>query len=98
MRKLTKLYVGNLPWTVDDQQLGELFSQAGEVVSARVIIDRARNRSKGFGFVEFNDADTAQKAIEMFHEYEMDGRKLVVNEARPMEDRPQGNRGGFHRN
>ena len=99
MRKLTKLYVGNLPWTVDDQQLGELFSQAGEVVSARVIIDRARNRSKGFGFVEFNDADTAQKAIEMFNEYEMDGRKLVVNEARPMEPR-QDNRsgGGFHRN
>lgn len=96
---MTKLYVGNLPWSVDDQQLGELFSQAGEVTSARVIIDRARNRSKGFGFVEFaNDAD-AQKAIEMFHEYDMDGRNLVVNEARPMEPR-QDNRGGggFHRN
>lgn len=96
---MTKLYVGNLPWTVDDQSLGDLFSQAGPVVSARVIIDRARNRSKGFGFVEFADAEVAQKAIEMFHEYEWEGRKLVVNEARPMEPRSNDNRGGgFHRN
>jgi RNA recognition motif-containing protein len=83
-----KLYVGNLPYRTDDQALADLFSQAGAVASAAVISDRETGRSKGFGFVEYdNDADAA-KAIEMFDGYELDGRNLRVNEARPREERP----------
>ena len=88
-----KLYVGSLPYSVTDDQLREHFSQAGTVESAQVIIDRMSGRSKGFGFVEMASDDDAQKAIEMFNGKEMDGRSIVVNEARPMTDRPR--RGGF---
>ncbi len=91
-----KLYVGNLPWSISDDQLQQLFSQAGQVVSAQVIIDRFSGRSKGFGFVEMADAAAAQAAIAQFNEYEMEGRKLVVNEARPKAPRSDfgGDRGG----
>ena len=94
-----KLYVGNLPWSVSDDQLQQLFSQAGQVVSAQVIIDRFSGRSKGFGFVEMVDATAAQAAIAQFNEYEMEGRKLVVNEARPKAPRSDfgGDRGGDRR-
>lgn len=78
-----KVYVGNLPWSVTDAQLSELFTQAGQVVSARVIIDKFRNRSKGFGFVEFSSDEDMNKAIEMFDGYEMEGRPLKVNQAQP---------------
>ena len=88
-----KLYVGSLPYSVTDDKLREHFSQAGTVESAQVIIDRMSGRSKGFGFVEMASDDDAQKAIEMFNGKEMDGRSIVVNEARPMTDRPR--RGGF---
>ncbi len=88
-----KLYVGNLPYTLKDADLNQLFTQAGAVESAVVINDKATGRSKGFGFVEMSADDEAQKAIEMFNEQELEGRKLTVNEARPMQ--PREDRGGF---
>lgn len=88
-----KLYVGNLPYSVKDGDLSQLFAQAGMVASAVIINDRATNRSKGFGFVEMSNDDDAQKAIDMFNGQEMEGRKLTVNEARPMQ--PREDRGGF---
>ena len=91
-----KLYVGNLPWSATDEVLKETFSAAGKVDTATVIMDKMSGRSKGFGFVEMSSEDEAQKAIEMFNGKELDGRKLTVNEARPMEPRaPRGeSRGG----
>lgn len=96
-----KLYVGGLPYSTTNEELKDVFSKAGEVSSATVIIDKMSGRSRGFGFVEMtNDAD-ADKAIEMFNDKELGGRKILVNEARPMEDRPKreggfgGGRGGF---
>jgi len=96
-----KLYVGGLPYSTTNEELKDVFSKAGEVSSANVIIDKMSGRSRGFGFVEMtNDAD-ADKAIEMFNDKELGGRKILVNEARPMEDRPKreggfgGGRGGF---
>jgi RNA recognition motif-containing protein len=89
-----KLYVGNLPFTVDDGELQNMFSQAGTVKSAQVIRDRASGRSKGFGFVEMSSPDEAQGAIGMFHGREYNGRPLTVNLARPREERPGGFRGG----
>ena len=82
-----KLYVGNLSYDVKNNDLQQLFAAFGNVVSADVIIDRDSGRSKGFGFVEMEDAD-AEKAIAMFHGAELDGRNLTVNEARPLSDRP----------
>jgi cold-inducible RNA-binding protein len=92
-----KLYVGNLPWTISDDQLQQLFSQAGQVLSAQVIIDRFSGRSKGFGFVEMATADEAKAAIQQFNEFEIEGRKLIVNEARPKAPRSDfgGDRGGY---
>ncbi len=79
-----RLYVGNLSYKADDNALKAYFAAAGSVTSAKVITDRDSGRSKGFGFVEMADEDSANKAIEMFNGQEMDGRKLVVNIARPM--------------
>ena len=81
----TKLFVGSLPWAIDDAQLEELFTEFGQVVSAKVIIDRDTNRSKGFGFVEFDDDAAAKAAIDKLNNSEMNGRNIVVNEARPKE-------------
>lgn len=84
-----KLYVGGLPYKTTNDELKAHFSAAGEVSSATIIMDKMTNRSKGFGFVEFeNDAD-ALKAISMFNGQDFGGRTLTVNEARPMEARPQ---------
>jgi len=77
-----KLYVGNLSYSVGDQQLNDLFSKVGPVVSATVLKDRYSGRSRGFGFVEMEEKD-AQKAIKELDGKEFEGRKLVVNEARP---------------
>lgn len=77
------IYVGNLPYKTGDQELRELFSQHGEVSSARVISDRDTGRSKGFGFVEMPDDSAASAAIEAIHEQEFMGRNLRVNEAQP---------------
>ncbi len=84
MNKLNnKLYVGNLDYAVTGEKLGEVFSQAGKVVSATVISDKYSGRSKGFGFVEMSDEKEAQKAIEMFNGKDFEGRNIIVNEARP---------------
>jgi len=79
----TKLFIGNLNWAVTDDQLRDLFSQAGTVTDAVVIKDRMNNRSKGFGFVQMSTEEEANKAVEMFNGQELDGRELVVNIARP---------------
>lgn len=89
-----RLFIGNLPYTIDSDRLKDLFAQAGTVVSAQVMIDRMTNRSRGFGFVEMSSNEETQKAIEMFNEYDIEGRKIIVNIARPREDRPQGGSGG----
>ena len=83
----TKLFVGSLPWAVDDAQLEEMFSEFGQVTSAKVIIDRETNRSKGFGFVEFDDDNAAKAAIDKLNNSDVQGRTIVVNEARPQEPR-----------
>jgi len=84
---IKKLFVGSLPWEVDDQKLGDLFSQFGSVVSAVVLKDRMTGRSRGFGFVEMANDNEATEAIEKLNGSDLDGRKIVVNEARPREDR-----------
>ncbi len=91
----SKLYVGNLSYGVTEDQLRELFSQAGQIKDVVVITDRETGRSKGFGFVEMASDAEAQKAIQMFNNQELDGRRLMVNIARPREERPGG--GGFGR-
>lgn len=95
----TKLYIGNLSYDTNEDALKELFAQAGAVASASVILDKMTGRSRGFGFVEMADDAGAAKAVETLNGYELDGRALVVNEARPMSDRPRtgggGGRGGF---
>ena len=82
-----KLYVGNLPYSVNDQKLSDLFASVGEVVSAKVITDHDSGRSKGFGFVEMANDGDAQKAISKLDGYDIDGRNLRVNEARPKEEK-----------
>ena len=89
-----KLYVGNLPYGVRDEDLGQSFAQYGEVTSAKVMMERDTGRSKGFGFVEMGSDAEAQAAIEGMNGQSLGGRSLVVNEARPMEPRPARS-GGF---
>lgn len=86
---LKKLFVGNLPWSVDSNKLRELFAKYQSVTSATVLTDRATGRSRGFGFVEMTDAAEADQAIQEMNGFDIDGRQIVVNEARPREDRPQ---------
>jgi RNA recognition motif-containing protein len=90
-----KLYVGNMSYSTTEDGLRETFAAAGTVESVQLITDRMSGRSKGFGFVEMATDEEAQAAIAMFNEKEVDGRKLVVNEARPMGDRPPRREGGF---
>lgn len=85
----TNLFVGNLPYAMDSAKLEELFAAAGAVASAKVISDKYSGRSRGFGFVEMASEEEAKKAIEMFNGKDVEGRPLVVNEARPREDRPR---------
>jgi RNA recognition motif-containing protein len=82
------IYVGNLSWSVNDNQLRDLFAAFGDVSSASVIMDKFSGRSKGFGFVEMSNTDEADAAIKALNEKEVEGRNLRVNEARPREDRP----------
>lgn len=93
-----RLYVGNLPYSATEEQLTDLFSQAGQVDNVRVMRDMATGRARGFAFIEMGSDGDAQKAVSQLNEYTMDGRPLVVNEARP---KPEGgysggggNRGG----
>ncbi len=89
-----KLYVGNLPYSVRDNDLEQAFSQFGQVVSARVMMERDTGRSKGFGFVEMASQEEATSAIEGMNGQALGGRNVVVNEARPMEPRPPRSGGG----
>lgn len=90
-----KIYVGNLPFGIDDEALAKLFAEHGEVDSAKVITDRETGRSRGFGFVEIVDNDSARKAMEALNGFELDGRALTVNEAKPRKE--GGGRGGGRR-
>ena len=91
-----KLYVGGLNYDTTEDGLKEAFSQAGSVESAIIIKDKMSGRSKGFGFVEMSTDEEAKKAIELWHDKEFEGRRLNVNEAKPMEERPS-NRFGSKR-
>jgi len=89
------IYVGNLSWGLNQDDLEQLFAEFGPVKSANLIEDRDTGRSKGFGFVEMENADDGEKAIESLNGKELDGRNLTVNVARPREERPRrDNRGG----
>lgn len=90
----TKLYVGNLSFRTTQEDLRELFAQAGTVESASVIEDRETGRSRGFGFVEMATQEEAQAAVEMFNGKDFNGRNLTVNEARPRTERGGGGGGG----
>lgn len=83
----TKLFVGNLPFSTNEDGLKELFSSVGTVVSVSIITNRTTGRSRGFGFVEMSNDDEAKAAIEKFDGYDLEGRKIVVNEARPLRKR-----------
>jgi len=89
---MKKLFIGNIPYTATEDQMGDLFSEVGTVASVAIIKDRDSGRSKGFGFVEYEEDSEADKAIEKFNGHEMDGRSLIVNEARP--PRPRNDRFG----
>jgi RNA recognition motif-containing protein len=86
-----RLYVGNLPYSASEEELTELFSRAGKVDSVRVMRDMATGRARGFAFVEMGSDADAERAISEFHEHQLEGRALVVNEARP---KPEGGFGG----
>lgn len=92
-----KLYVGGLAYSVTEQELEAAFAAFGKVISAAVIKDRDSGQSKGFGFVEMENDEEAQKAINEMNGKELSGRSLTVNEARPQEDRRSGGNGGFRR-
>src|SRR3954465_10587973 len=85
-----KLYVGNLPYQVRDSDLEQAFGQFGQVTSAKVMMERETGRSKGFGFVEMGSDSEAQAALTGMNGQSLGGRSIVVNEARPMEERPRG--------
>jgi RNA recognition motif-containing protein len=87
----TKLYVGNLPFSVNNDALKDMFAAHGNVVSARIIMDKVSGRSKGFGFVEFDSDDSANTAMNALNSSEIEGRKIIVNEAKPPSE------GGGHR-
>lgn len=101
---MTKLFVGGLPYSVDNNKLQEMFAAFGQVISAAVIMDKFTGQSKGFGFVEMANDDDAQKAIKALDGSDYEGRSLGVSVAKPREDRPRdgggynsGSRGGFDR-
>jgi RNA recognition motif-containing protein len=91
-----RLYVGNLPYSTTDQDLSDLFARVGAVESVRVMRDMATGRARGFAFVQMSTDDEALKAITEFHQFELQGRPLVVNEARPKPEFSGGaGRGGY---
>lgn len=90
-----RLYVGNLPYTTGEAELQELFGKAGNVESVRVMRDAATGRARGFAFVEMTTDEEAQKAAAEFNQYQMGGRSLTVNEARPKPEFSGGGGGGF---
>lgn len=99
-----KLFIGSLSWNVDDSSLEEAFAPYGKLVSATVVKDRDSGRSKGFGFVEFENDEEGKKAVAEMNGKELDGRAIAVSEARPREERPRrdyngggGDRGSFRK-
>jgi RNA recognition motif-containing protein len=92
---MMKIYVGNLPFSTTENELRSLFEQHGTVSSAAIVLDRETGRPRGFGFVEMDDNGAAQNAINALNGFQMAGRALVVNEARPREARAGGGGGGF---
>jgi RNA recognition motif-containing protein len=93
-----KLYIGGLAYSIKDEELKTLFEEYGKVVSAKVITDRDSGQSKGFGFVEMDDIKEGQNAIKELNGKEVSGRSIVVNQARPQEDRrPSGGGGSFRK-
>src|SRR5882672_2628346 len=90
----TKLFVGNLTYNTTENELQDHFAQAGTVISVNIMQDRATGRSRGFAFIEMGSQAEANKAIELFHQKDFQGRPLTVNEARPREERPPGGGGG----
>ncbi len=100
----SRLFVGNLAYTVRDEQLRELFNQYGEVTEATVLLEKQfgpdngrPRRSRGMGFVTFSTPEEAEKAVEALHDQDFEGRKLIVAVAKPRTERPAGNGGGYHR-
>jgi RNA recognition motif-containing protein len=94
------IYVANIPWKASEDQLKQLFAEYGEVSSAKIIMDKVTQRSRGFGFVEMADDNAARQAINTLNGADFLGKNLVVNEARPREERPnnfRGNSGGFRK-
>ena len=95
----TRLYIGNLSYGTTEDDLNNHFKQAGTVVKCELVLDKYTSKSRGFAFVEMSTQEEATKAVELFNGKELDGRALVVNEARPREERPRsfrgGDRGGF---
>ena len=91
------IYVANIPWKATEEQLKQLFSEYGEVSSAKIIMDKVTQRSRGFGFVEMGDDNSGRNAINELNGRDFLGKNLVVNEARPREERPARS-GGFRRN
>lgn len=91
------IYVGNLSWGLNDQDLSNLFAQYGEVASAKIVIDKFTQRSKGFGFVEMTNDEEAKAAIASLNETELDGRNIVVNESRPKPEGSGGAGGGGYK-
>ena len=89
------IYVGNLSWTMTDDDLSNLFTQYGSVSSAKILKDKMNGRSKGFGFVEMEDDEAAKTAIASLNESEVQGRKLIVNESQPRQEGGAGGTGGF---
>lgn len=94
-----RLYVGNLPYDITEEKIREIFSPFGQVNTATIIINKFNNRSKGFGFVEFAEDASAREAIEKLNDSPVGDRRIVVNEAKPREERPSNggfsNQGGF---
>lgn len=95
------IYVANIPWKASEDQLKQLFAEYGEVSSAKIVMDKVTQRSRGFGFVEMSDDAAARQAINTLNGADFLGKSLVVNEARPREERPRsggsGGGGGFRR-
>ncbi|MCX8057896.1 MAG: RNA-binding protein [Spirochaetes bacterium] len=92
------LYVGNLPYTYDEEKLTSLFSSYGKVTSSRIVRDRVSGKSKGFGFVEFESSEEANNAAQALNNIEVDGRNIKVNVAKPKEERgPRRSRNNFRR-
>src|SRR5712664_616424 len=91
----TRLFVGNLSYQTMDRDLQEFFSQAGVVTSVTLMLDKFTGKSRGFAFIEFGSSEEANKAVEMFHGKDFQGRALTVNIARPREERPPRSGGGY---